>query len=363
MNRKAARAFTLIELLVVVAIIALLISILLPSLSCARNQAKATKCGAMLKSLATGLTAYATENKDWIPGRNTTGVGFFLEYAGSNPVTGLRNSKTAVQTYDWMTSLLRYETGDLGNNRAERFQILVNRYQCPANASNRIDELYDLGLAASPDRDDFYAITEWSPLSYLMPASFQIWGTADTGLVLARTQGGLSFFAKTYPTFWEVTAEHYKSRLDQVGNQAEKIAIIDGNRFLTGDGVLDFDVNPNPDWFGSFTASSAWWAGSHEFGVRSPATNWDGDSVTGGGFPEHQGRNLALSYRHGCSTGAVPQSCQDNKGQVNAAYFDGHVARLGDRASRELRHWYPRGSVVRKANEGMTRAQNGDVIN
>jgi prepilin-type processing-associated H-X9-DG protein len=262
-----------------------------------------------------------------------------------------------------MTSLLRYETSDLGNNRAERFQILVNRYQCPANAASRIDELYDQGLAVSQDRDDFYAINEWSPLSYLMPAAFQLWGSSDSGQILARTQGGINFFAKTYPDFWEVTAENYRSRFDKVGNQAEKIAIIDGNRFLTGDGVLDFDVNPNPEWFGSFTASSGWWAGSHEFGVRSPSTNWDGDNVTGGGFPEHQGRNLALSYRHGCTSGAVPQSARDNKGLVNAAYFDGHVARLGDRASRELRQWYPRGSVVRKANEGMTRAVNGDVIN
>jgi prepilin-type N-terminal cleavage/methylation domain-containing protein/prepilin-type processing-associated H-X9-DG protein len=362
MKRYAGKGFTLIELLVVVAIIALLISILLPSLSCARNSAKATKCGALLRSLSTALTTYATENKDWIPGRNTTGVGFFMEIANGNPAAGLRNSKTAVQTYDWITSLLRYETSDLGNNRAERFQILVNRYQCPANAASRIDELYDVGLAVSQDRDDFRAINDWSPLSYLMPAAFQIWGQSDAGLILARAQSGVQFAAKTYPNFWEVTAENYRSRLDQVGNQADKIAIVDGNRFLTGDGVLDFDVNPNPDWFGSFTASSGWWAGSHEFGVRTPCQNWDGQTVSGGGFPEHSGRNLALTYRHGCSTGAVPQLAQDNKGSVNAAYFDGHVARLGDRASREIRQWYPRGSVVRKANEGMTHAENGDVV-
>lgn len=72
MRQKKARGFTLIELLVVVAIIALLISILLPSLARARELSKRTVCAANLKGTGNGFATYATANSDeWpIPAHN-----------------------------------------------------------------------------------------------------------------------------------------------------------------------------------------------------------------------------------------------------------------------------------------------------
>ncbi|MBK8915472.1 MAG: prepilin-type N-terminal cleavage/methylation domain-containing protein [Phycisphaerales bacterium] len=56
------RGFTLIELLVVVAIIALLISLLLPGLEKAREQARLTKCMANVKQCMLAFTLYAQDH-------------------------------------------------------------------------------------------------------------------------------------------------------------------------------------------------------------------------------------------------------------------------------------------------------------
>lgn len=59
--------FTLIELLVVVGIIAVLISLLLPALGQAREQAKRTVCLSNLKQGGHALQMYANENRGFLP--------------------------------------------------------------------------------------------------------------------------------------------------------------------------------------------------------------------------------------------------------------------------------------------------------
>jgi prepilin-type N-terminal cleavage/methylation domain-containing protein/prepilin-type processing-associated H-X9-DG protein len=103
---KALRkGFTLVELLVVIGIIALLISILLPALSKARESANTIKCASNLRSIGEGVAQYISDFKGILPPSNIY-VGFSISPNNTNQLP-----QQAVQGYVHWSSFILGQKG------------------------------------------------------------------------------------------------------------------------------------------------------------------------------------------------------------------------------------------------------------
>jgi prepilin-type N-terminal cleavage/methylation domain-containing protein len=125
MNRESriGRGFTLIELLVVIAIIAILMAILMPALSRAREQGKRAVCLNNTKTLVLGWMMYCEEYAGNMPQAQATSTnGWVLNPSGSTPVDAPRD-----------TQLKAIEEGQL-------FRYIQNAkvYRCPVAKSHEM---------------------------------------------------------------------------------------------------------------------------------------------------------------------------------------------------------------------------------
>jgi prepilin-type N-terminal cleavage/methylation domain-containing protein len=109
---RRSRAFTLIELLVVIAIIALLIGILLPSLSEARRSGRLTICGSNLRQFSTATHTYASEFKDGLFSFtvNRRNAAYTLNYADLRAMAQSTDDDVAAATCQAI-DILRRRTG------------------------------------------------------------------------------------------------------------------------------------------------------------------------------------------------------------------------------------------------------------
>lgn len=135
MKRSPTKAFTLVELLVVIGIIALLISILLPALSAAREQARVIKCGSNLRTIGQGLAIYESSFKDAVPAA--------VLYAGFQLIGGQQSGQSGTvpdsskpdiwgQGYiSWSATIMNKGALD-GSDPVFRSTLGWEAFQCPS---------------------------------------------------------------------------------------------------------------------------------------------------------------------------------------------------------------------------------------
>lgn len=111
------RGFTLVELLVVVAVIALLMGLLLPALSKARESGRELKCAANIRNVGQGVTIY-TSSSEFFPASyvypsSNTGMAWKIsdqQLENPNPTTGYMH---------WSSALLEQDNGGVANEAFE----------------------------------------------------------------------------------------------------------------------------------------------------------------------------------------------------------------------------------------------------
>ncbi len=101
---RKRRGFTLIELLVVISIIAILMAVLVPALSKAREKVKDTSCKSNLKNVGLALIMYLDNYDRKLPASNSANGFLWYDGAGNRflPNTANGNTYWGIYYYDYL---------------------------------------------------------------------------------------------------------------------------------------------------------------------------------------------------------------------------------------------------------------------
>jgi type II secretory pathway pseudopilin PulG len=344
-RRSCCAAFSLVELLVVIGIIALLISLLLPTINKARRFAKSISCLSNLRQIGQAMNLYATLYDGAIPGAAaTSGRHFFanpyLSTSNSAPnlliTSGSNVPPGPISVHDWIAPLADVMGMSLPDSpdAGVRYDAYRNMqlFLCPANSGVISIMFAGVGSPADPGAGQQlgYATAEM----FLLTSGSPTPGVTSITRISTGTNGNNSG--------WPIFPDGYTPKITKVGKLSEKIYAADASKFVnTSTTVPDFFISPSPTPnspsrnSGPFTDNGPW----------TKATGAYDRSMINGQPAATDAR--IFSFRHGAIGPGQPYG----RLALNAVFYDGHAATLDEFEATNPKHWLPARSVMKSAEQ------------
>jgi len=313
----------LIEVLVVVAIIALLISILVPSLARARESARAVQCISNLKQLASATMMYTNDYKSVLPG----------------PL----HPMIFRETYD---NFYRSRDADIADPDAGFYRrchlvFYVRKYfsekSKTANLTDRVstcptaDKIMGTNIKKIIDAGGWSGYSGYRPFHYVVN-SVKVTDRDDTGL---NVQSEGPPYNGTNPPFYFGVIYHGYTMTQWAVTGSDGLSVFDRNNGLKpGQRIpkkLETIDRPGGEWM----FADAWYAEVRVPPVK-PGGTWpylqgDNSAISPNGtmmIPNYAYHNTGRSYAltiENAKADTDPASPRFKEGRTNTAHFDGHV--------------------------------------